>query len=68
MTLRAYIDALKGKKVAVLGVGVSNRPLLRLLSESGADVTAYDRRDRAALAGAADELEARGVALSCGDG
>lgn len=68
MTLRAYIDALKGKKVAVLGVGVSNRPLLRLLSESGADVTAYDRRDRAALAGAADELEALGVALSCGDG
>ena len=68
MTLRAYIDALKGKKVAVLGVGVSNRPLLRLLASSGASVTAYDRRDREALAGTAGELEALGVALSCGDG
>ena len=28
MTLRAYLDSLAGKKVAVLGVGVSNRPLL----------------------------------------
>ena len=67
MTLRAYIDALKGKKVAVLGVGVSNRPLLRLLSGCGADVTAYDRRDRAALAEVAGELETLGITLSCGD-
>ncbi len=49
MTLRAYLDTLRGKKVAVLGVGVSNRPLLRLLSGIDATVTAYDRRDRAAL-------------------
>lgn len=67
MTLRAYIDALKGKKVAVLGVGVSNRPLLRLLSGSGADVTAYDRRDREALTEVAGELETLGITLSCGD-
>lgn len=68
MTLRAYLDSLSGKKVAVLGVGVSNRPLLRLLAGSGACVTAYDRRDRAALGEAADELTALGIALSCGDG
>lgn len=67
MTLRAYIDALKGKKVAVLGVGISNRPLLRLLSGSGADVTAYDRRDREALTEVAGELETLDITLSCGD-
>lgn len=68
MTLRAYLDSLSGKKAAVLGVGVSNRPLLRLLAGSGASVTAYDRRDRAALGEIAEELAALGVALSCGDG
>lgn len=68
MTLRAYLDSLAGKKVAVLGVGVSNRPLLRLLAGSGASVRAYDRRDHAAMSEVAEELEALGIALSCGDG
>lgn len=68
MTLRAYLDALAGKKVAVLGVGVSNRPLLRLLAGSRASVTAYDRRDRAALSEVLEELNQLGIALSCGDG
>lgn len=68
MTLRAYLDALAGKKVAVLGVGVSNRPLLRLLAGSCASVTAYDRRDRAALSEVLEELNQLGIALSCGDG
>ena len=31
MTLREYIDRLRGKTVAVIGIGVSNTPLLRLL-------------------------------------
>ena len=68
MTLRAYLDSLAEKKVAVLGVGVSNRPLLRCLAGSGARVTAYDRRDRAALGEAAAELDALGISLSCGEG
>ncbi len=68
MTLRAYLDTLRGKKVAVLGVGVSNRPLLRLLSGIDATVTAYDRRDRAALGETAEELEKCGITLRCGEG
>ena len=33
MTLREYIDTIKNKKVAVIGIGVSNTPLIdRLLS------------------------------------
>ena len=31
MTLREYIDTIRNKKVAVIGIGVSNTPLLRLL-------------------------------------
>ena len=31
MTLREYLDSLKDKTVAVIGIGVSNTPLLRLL-------------------------------------
>jgi UDP-N-acetylmuramoylalanine--D-glutamate ligase len=33
---------MKNKKVAVVGVGVSNRPLVRLLESAGADITLYD--------------------------
>ena len=35
MTLDEYIDGLKNKTVAVVGIGVSNTPLLRLLAQSG---------------------------------
>ena len=68
MTLRAYLDALEGKKIAVLGIGVSNRPLLNLLAGVDAQVTAYDRRDRTALGEIVEELESQGIALCCGDG
>ena len=32
MTLQAYLDSLKEKTVAVIGIGVSNTPLIRLLA------------------------------------
>ena len=35
MTLRQYLDSLKSKTVAVIGIGVSNTPLLRLLLREG---------------------------------
>ena len=41
MTLREYIDRLRGRTVAVIGIGVSNTPLLRLLlREQSQDVSA----------------------------
>ncbi len=39
----AYFSALRTKRIAVLGLGVSNRPLVRLLLEYGCDVTGYDK-------------------------
>jgi UDP-N-acetylmuramoylalanine--D-glutamate ligase len=43
LTLSAYIDTLRGKKVAVAGIGISNRPLLDLLVSAGIDVSARDK-------------------------
>ena len=45
MTLQDYLHALQGKRVAVIGIGVSNQPLLRLLLEAGVSVTACDKKE-----------------------
>ena len=44
MTLDQYIDSLHGSRTAVVGLGVSNRPLLRLLLSRGVDVTVRDKK------------------------
>ena len=66
MTLRQYFDSLKSKTVAVIGIGVSNTPLLRLLLREGICVTACDKRERSALGELADELEKGGCRLQLG--
>ena len=63
-----YFNSLKGKKIAVLGLGVSNRPLVRLLLEFGCDVTGCDRTPREKLDAEVLELETMGCKLSVGDG
>ena len=68
MTLQEYIASLQGRTVAVIGIGVSNTPLLRLLLREGIAVTACDRSDRAKLGALAEELEAAGAVLRLGDG
>ena len=66
MTLQAYLRSLAGKSVAVIGVGVSNRPLLELLLEAGLDVTACDKRSDLGELGEA--LERAGCKLRLGPG
>ena len=61
-----YMESLHGVEAAVLGIGVSNTPLIRLLARAGARVTARDKKNRAALAPLATELEALGVNLMTG--
>ena len=63
-----YFKNLPGKKIAVLGLGVSNRPLVRLLLEFGCDVTGCDRTPREKLDQEVLELEASGCKLSLGEG
>ncbi len=45
MNLREYLDGLRGKRVAVLGMGISNKPLVKLLAAHGLDVTVRDKRE-----------------------
>ena len=63
-----YFESLKGRKIAVLGLGVSNRPLVRLLLEFGCDVTGCDRTSRESLDEEVLELERMGCKLSVGEG
>ena len=44
MKFEEYLDSLRNKSVAVIGIGVSNRPLIRLLLERGIPVTACDKK------------------------
>ena len=62
-----YFHSLRGKNIAVLGLGVSNRPLVRLLLEFGCTVTGCDRTPREKLDAEVLELEAAGCRLSLGD-
>ena len=64
----SYFTSLRGKKIAVLGLGVSNRPLVRLLLEFGCDVTGCDRTPREKLDDEVLELERYGAKLSLGEG
>ena len=66
MTLQEYLNTLKDKTVAVIGIGVSNTPLIRLLLQNGIRVTACDKRSAADLGELAQELEAGGAVLQLG--
>ncbi len=67
MKLSEYIRRIKDKKIAVIGIGVSNTPLLELLLKNGCDVTACDKTERAKLGGAAEALEDKGAKLRLGE-
>ena len=62
-----YFESLRGKKIVVLGLGVSNRPLVRLLLEFGCTVTGCDRTPREKLDKEVLELEELGCSLRLGD-
>ena len=66
MTLRDYIESLRHKTVAVIGIGVSNTPLLELLLAEGIRVTACDKRSREQMGEQAEHLERLGCELHLG--
>ena len=65
---KQYFTSLKDKNILVLGLGVSNRPLVRLLLSYGCTVTGCDRTPREKLDAEVLELERLGCKLSVGDG
>lgn len=65
--IQDYLDSLKGCKVAVVGIGVSNTPLIKMLLRAGISVTACDRHTAEDLGGVAEELESLGAKLRLGE-
>lgn len=65
---REFKDFIKGSKVAVVGIGISNLPLIKFLANLGADVTAFDRKEEKDLGTISGNLKAIGVKLCLGQG
>ena len=64
--LKGYLNSLKGKKVAVIGLGVSNRPLVEGLLDAGVKVLVCDKRRREDFDGLIESLERRGMTAALG--
>ena len=64
--LKEYFNSLKGKKVAVIGLGVSNRPLVEGLLDAGVKVLVCDKRRREDFNGLIETLERRGMTAALG--
>ncbi len=62
-----YFTALSRKPIAVLGLGVSNRPLVRLLLSYGCQVLGCDKTPRESLDPEVLELENMGCKLQLGE-
>ena len=59
-------ELVKGKKVALIGIGVSNTPLAYMLHSFGAKVRVHDMKSREKLGALANELENKGIELCLG--
>ena len=68
MDCKQFFEQIKGKKIAMCGIGVSNTPLILNFLSKGAKVYACDRRTREMIGEMADTLEAAGAELCLGDG
>ena len=62
-----FKNFIKGKKTAVVGIGISNTPLINFLLELGAQVSAFDRKNEDQLGEIAKEFKEKGVNLVLGE-
>ncbi len=66
--INAFKQSIKGKKIAVLGIGVSNTPLIKYLSTMGVKLSAFDKTDKEKLKAVLTELDGLDVEYHLGDG
>lgn len=62
-----FKNFIKGKNVAVVGIGVSNKPLITFLIDLGANVTGFDKKSKEQLGQIANNLEDKNVKLVLGE-
>ena len=67
MTVEEYFENLRGKRLTVVGLGISNRPLVKMLLEHGFPVECRDRTPREKLLPEVLELERMGAKLTLGE-
>lgn len=67
MTVKEYFEKLQGKRVAVIGMGISNRPLVKMLLSYGIHVVCCDKTPREKLMPQVLELEKQGAVLKLGE-
>ncbi len=65
-TMSEYLETLRGRSIAVIGMGVSNTPLIRTLLRAELKVTVCDKSSRERVAEQAAELESLGAKLRLG--
>lgn len=68
MNINEYKAYIKGKRADVIGLGISNMPLIDMLTDFGAQVTARDKKPRGEAEEKYAALEKKGVRVICGDG
>lgn len=66
-TIQEYLSELSGRSVTVIGMGISNIPLIKMLLRAGVEVTVRDKAPRERLAEQAQELESLGAKLIFGE-
>ena len=64
---KRFLEGLKGKTIALCGIGGSNLPLIRLFGKYGARMLACDKREREALGENAVLAEEAGAELHLGE-
>ncbi|MDD3223305.1 MAG: UDP-N-acetylmuramoyl-L-alanine--D-glutamate ligase [Clostridium sp.] len=62
-----FKNFIENKKTAVVGIGISNRPLIKYLLKLGANISAFDKKERSEIGSTGDELEKLGVKLIVGE-
>lgn len=67
MTIKDFKQKAKNMKIAVIGIGVSNLPLIRMLADCGAVICAYDKRTKEQLGEVYDELCSLNVDMVLGE-
>ena len=63
-----FKERIRSKKVAVLGIGVSNTPLINFLWEIGVDITGFDKSEEDKLGKTIEDFNKKGIKLSLGEG
>ncbi|MCX7715023.1 MAG: UDP-N-acetylmuramoyl-L-alanine--D-glutamate ligase [Clostridia bacterium] len=66
--LEFFKKNIKGKDIAVIGLGISNLPLIKFLAAAGAKVNVCDMKSQDAFGDVCDELSELGVSFSLGTG